>query len=82
MQDKLNITIVQSDLIWENVDANLNNFTKKLENITDTDLIVLPEMFNTSFSMKSKELAEKADGKSLKWLQNLAKEKQSAVVAS
>ena len=82
MQDKLNITIVQSDLAWEDVDANLNNFAKKLENIKNTDLIILPEMFNTGFSMNSKNLAEKTNGKSLEWLINLAKEKQSAVIAS
>ena len=82
MQDKLNITIVQSDLVWENIDANLQNFSKKLENLQNSDLIILPEMFNTGFSMNSKSLAEKTDGKSLKWLINLAKEKQSAVIAS
>jgi len=82
MQDKLNITIVQSDLVWENIDANLQNFSKKLENLQNSDLIILPEMFNTGFSMNSKSLAEKTDGKSLKWLINLAKEKQSAIIAS
>lgn len=82
MPDKLNLTIVQSDLVWENVDANLQHFTKQLENIEQTDLIILPEMFNTGFSMNSKNLAEKEDGKSINWLINLAKEKQSAVIAS
>lgn len=82
MQNKLKITIVQSDLVWENVDANLNNFAKNLENIGNTNLIVLPEMFNTGFSMNSKSLAEKTNGKSVKWLVNLAKEKNVAVIAS
>jgi len=82
MQDKLNITIVQSNLVWENIDANLENFAKKLENVGAADLIVLPEMFNTGFSMNSKNLAEKPDGKSVKWLVNLAKEKNSALIAS
>ena len=82
MQNKLNITIVQSDLAWENTEANLENFSKKLNRLQNTDLIILPEMFNTGFSMNSKNLAEKTDGKSLKWLIILAKEKQSAVIAS
>ncbi len=82
MQDKLNITIVQSNLVWENIDSNLENFSKKTAKIQNSDLIILPEMFNTGFSMNSKKLAEKPNGKSLKWLINLAKEKKSAVIAS
>lgn len=82
MSDKLNITIVQSDLVWENVDTNLKMFTEKLEQISNTDIIVLPEMFNTGFSMNSKNLAENIDGKSVNWLKAKAKEKNAVIVTS
>ncbi len=82
MTDKLNLTIVQSDLVWENVDANLEMFSKKLAPITNTDIIVLPEMFNTGFSMNSKKLAETIDGKSVKWLKTKSNEKNAVIVAS
>ena len=55
----LKVTTIQSDLHWENVNANLNMFAEKIALITDeTDIIVLPEMFNTGFSMNSEKLAE------------------------
>ena len=82
MADKLNITIVQSDLVWENVDANLKMFSEKITKITDTDIIVLPEMFNTGFSMNSKNLAETLEGKSVNWLKQQAKNKNVVIIAS
>jgi len=53
MQD-LRITLVQTSLAWEDPEANLKHFTEKLS-IPDltTDLIVLPEMFNTGFTMEA-----------------------------
>lgn len=54
----LKITIIQSDLIWENVEANLHNFEKKINSINEeTDLIILPEMFANGFSMKPHKFA-------------------------
>ena len=58
----LKITIIQSELHWENVEENLAMFTKKIEAINEqTDIVVLPEMFTTGFSMESVKLAEKMD---------------------
>ena len=82
MANKLNITIVQSEIIWEDVNANLQMFSKKIEKIANTDIIILPEMFNTGFSMNSKNLAETTDDKSVTWLKTKAKEKKSVIVAS
>jgi len=82
MADKLNITIVQSDLVWENVDANLEMFSKKIAPITNTDIIALPEMFNTGFSMNSKNLSETVNGKSVNWLKQQAKNKNAVIIAS
>lgn len=76
----LRITIVQSDLTWENIDSNLNTFSNKLNIIKDTDLIVLPETFSTSFSMNSAALAEPMNGKTMTWMAKMAKQ-QNAVIA-
>jgi len=82
MED-IKITIIQSELHWENVDKNLELFSKKISAISEqTDLIVLPEMFNTGFTMNAKNLAEKADGKTTQWMKQKAKEKHCVVTGS
>ena len=57
MQD-LKVTLVQANQIWEDKQANLDNYDKLLVNLEETDLIVLPEMFHSGFSMNAEELAE------------------------
>lgn len=80
MQDLI-ISIIQTDLVWENVAANLANFERKIASIKQpTDLILLPEMFTTGFSMKSEELAESIDGRTMQWMAQQAK-KHNAVIA-
>jgi predicted amidohydrolase len=72
MQD-LRITLVQSDLFWEDADANLTAFDQKIDSIqASTDLIILPEMFNTGFSMNPSGCAETMEGKTFQWLKNKA----------
>ena len=61
----LNITLLQTTLHWENPSANRIHINALLDNIEATDLIVLPEMFNTGFSMDSKKLAEEMDGSTI-----------------
>lgn len=79
----LNITIIQSVLHWENVDRNLEMFDEKLGNVEgSTDLIVLPEMFNTGFTMNTKEAAEEMDGKTIQWLAAKAKERSCVITGS
>jgi len=81
--ENLNITIIQSDLHWEDKAANLHAFSQKIESITEpTDLIILPEMFTTGFSMKSKELGETMEGKTVNWMKQMAKEKNCAITGS
>ncbi|MDG1333317.1 MAG: nitrilase-related carbon-nitrogen hydrolase [Crocinitomicaceae bacterium] len=77
----LTITLVQADQIWENVQANLDHYESLLADIVTTDLIVLPEMFQTSFSMNT-SLAETMDGKSISWLKKFASEKDCAIYTS
>lgn len=79
----LKITIIQSELHWEKVDENLTMFTEKIEAINEqTDIVVLPEMFTTGFSMESVKLAEKMDGKSVKWMKQLAVKKNAVIIGS
>lgn len=80
MQD-LKVTLVQANQKWEDKTANFENYSRLLEQV-DTDLIVLPEMFQTGFSMNT-ELAEEAESsESIEWLQKLAEEKGAAVYTS
>ncbi|MCK5823209.1 MAG: amidohydrolase [Bacteroidales bacterium] len=81
--DFLQTTIIQTNLAWENIDENLENFSKKIDEISlSTDLIVLPEMFSTGFSMKSKQLSEDMNGKAMQWLKIKAKEKNCVIIGS
>ncbi|MFN5983658.1 MAG: nitrilase-related carbon-nitrogen hydrolase [Fluviicola sp.] len=79
----LNVTLVQADQVWENKAANFSNYLNLLSGLEQTDLIVLPEMFNTAFSMNAEELAEEFDlSESIEWLKQLAKVKNAAVYTS
>jgi predicted amidohydrolase len=79
----LHVTLVQSTLHWENIDRNLDMFGRKLDEIKDaTDLIVLPEMFSTGFTMNAESIAEEMDGKSMQWLAKKAKEKSCVITGS
>ena len=82
MQD-IKITILQSDLHWENIEKNLDMFSEKISSITEeTDLIILPEMFSTGFTMNAKACAENMQGKTIAWLQSKAKEKNCVITGS
>ncbi|MCU0438034.1 MAG: amidohydrolase [Raineya sp.] len=81
--DNLYTTIIQTDLYWENPTANLAMLEEKMEEITQpTDLIVLPEMFTTGFTMNASAFAEPMNLTTCKWLQQQAKKKNAVVVGS
>ncbi len=83
MED-LRISLIQTSLHWENVDANLQLFDEKLACIQQnfTDLIVLPEMFTTGFTMKATDNFEEMNGKTLHWMELKSKEKNCIVTGS
>lgn len=82
MQD-LNVTLVQANQVWEDKQANLDNYSRLIEQTTATDLIVLPEMFHTAFSMNAAEFAETMENSiGLNWLQQTAKDKDAAIYTS
>lgn len=80
----LKITIFQAYLFWENTDKNLQNLGLRLSmGIKEkTDLIVLPEMFNTGFSMNSESLAEEMDGKTMLWMTQMARKYDCVITGS
>lgn len=83
MQQELQVALIQSNIVWEDPQANRIHFSSKIKEIPSAvDLIVLPEMFSTGFSMEPEKLAESMDGETVRWMQSIAKEKRSAIVGS
>ncbi len=79
----LNITLVQTGLFWEDRERNLEKFSRIAENLArPTDVVILPEMFNTGFSMNAAALAEAMDGPSVSWLAEAAAWKRCVFVGS
>ncbi len=79
----LTVTIIQKDLLWEDPAANRQALeTMILSDTSSSQLIVLPEMFTTGFSMKPKLLAEKMNGLTSQWMQNLAHKTNKTITGS
>lgn len=79
----LRVTLVQPDLNWEDKSKNLHLLAHLTEeNISGTDLIILPEMFTTGFSMSPEKFAEQPDGKTVNWMKDRAKQFNAAVTGS
>ncbi|MBS1936074.1 MAG: nitrilase family protein, partial [Bacteroidetes bacterium] len=59
----LTVTLIQTNLYWEDKSANLEMLEKKINSISEkTEIVILPEMFSTGFSMQPEKLAETMDG--------------------
>lgn len=81
--NNLTVSLVQSDLVWQNAEANRAHLDECLKQITlPTDLIVLPEMFSTGFSMEAHLLAETMDGPTVAWMQAHAAAHDAVVTGS
>jgi len=79
----LKLSIVQAHLQWENPAANRANFEDIIKKLApETDLIILPEMFTTGFTMNAKPLAESMNGPTIAWMQSLAQELKVAITGS
>lgn len=82
MQD-LKVTLIQTYLHWEDKEKNLSHFDDLIERVKEnTDLIVLPEMFNTGFSMNPSKLSEKMNQKTMDWMKQKASGKNCVVTGS
>lgn len=83
MAQKLTTALLQANLFWEDIEANRTFFERKINDLSDeVDLIILPEMFTTGFTMDAHFLAEPPNGPSLEWMQKMALEKDAAVTGS
>jgi len=79
----LRTTLIQTDLYWQDIDANLAMLEEKIWQIDEkTDLIILPEMFNTGFTMNAEKHAEPMNFKSLKWMKQMAGQTDAAICGS
>jgi len=77
---ELRLTLVQSHLEWEQPTANLSHFSRLLQSVEQTDVIVLPELFSTAFSLSAP--AEFMDGQSVQWMRQLSQEKNALIIGS
>ncbi len=79
----LTITTIQTNLFWEDKSANLQLLEEKINSIKEkTEIVVLPEMFTTGFSMKPELLAETMDGETVQWMKRIAAEKKIILTGS
>ncbi len=79
----LTVTLIQANLHWENIPANLAMFDAKIDAIKEkTEVIILPEMFSTGFSMQPEKLAETMDGSAVQWMKKKAKERNVIIAGS
>lgn len=84
MAKNLRVTLVQQPLVWEDTQANLYHFNEVLHSLKkgSTDVIVLPEMFSTGFTMVAPHLAEAEGGPTMLWMAEMAATKRAAVCGS
>ena len=81
MQD-ISVTIIQDSLDWHDPIANRNRYEDHFKSISDTNLIVLPEMFSTGFSMHPEVCFETMDGETVAWMIAQARQKSAVISGS
>jgi predicted amidohydrolase len=83
MTQSLRVSLVQAKLAWHDAEANRQAFERLLEPLAGvTDLVVLPEMFTTGFTMKPGAAAEPADGPTVEWLAAMASKVKATITGS
>ena len=84
MKGGLKVAIIQYDIVWENPSANRQKIELLLSTIhqNDVDLIILPEMFTTGFSMNTENIFEVMGGTSVQWMKQIAEEKKAVITGS
>jgi len=79
----MKIALLQSDLIWHKASVNRANFEKMIDEMAeDVELVLLPEMFTTGFTMHPEEVAETMHGETINWMTKIAAEKKTAIAGS
>ena len=83
MPEKLKLALLQTTLYWEDPKANRLHIQEQIQNLTTpSDIIVLPEMFSSGFTMNPKNVAESMEGETVQWMMSIAKEKNTAICGS
>ncbi len=82
MKETLKITLIQSSILWKDVDANLSHFKKLISDISQTDIVLFPEMFNTAFCPEDNSLAESMDGKTVSWMKEISLQQKCSVAGT
>src|ERR1700733_7043970 len=83
MNASLTITGIQADLHWEDKQANFRMLEQKILSLKEkTEIVILPEMFSTGFSMQPVKLAETMDGETVQWMKRIAAEKKIILTGS
>lgn len=81
--ENLKVTCIQAELFWEEVDANLSSLEEKIWQIGEsTNVIVLPEMFSTGFTMHAKKMAEPMNLRTFKWMRQMADQTHALILGS
>lgn len=83
MKKRLSIAIIQGNLLWEDIEANLKYFERQFDSIQGSPhVVILPEMFTTGFSMNANKLAQPANGRTKQWMLDVSKSKGYAICGS
>lgn len=79
---RLHCTLIQADLYWEDKEKNLLQLAEMLKNKGPQELVILPEMFNTGFSMRPELLAETMEGETIQWMRRMASQHRIILAGS
>lgn len=77
----MKITLLQTNIVWNNPEQNCLNATKLIEQNSDTDIFILPETFSTGFATNPEGIAE-SNNYSLQWMQKMARANNVAICGS
>ncbi len=79
----LTLTLIQTELYWEDIPANLEMLESKIESISgQADVIILPEMFTTGFTMNAEKMAQSMNGSAVSWIADKARQKNACILGS
>ena len=83
MSSKLKVSVLQTEIVWENSHKSLENYDKAFSKLAKpVDIVVLSEMFNTGFTMNAAEVGQTMDGEAVSWLKQKSLDVEAAICAS
>jgi len=82
MKEELSICLLQCDLHWEDTSRNRTQIETYLKGVQNADIILLPEMFSTGFSVSATHLAETMEGETVEWMKSIAQKKAAVLCGS